>query len=357
MSDDSLDSDVTTLGWDAIDGALKSIYGDQEPKHFGTLIKYFMGGPDPLDGISAYKRLEPTPHWHYVSYGLSELYDKTSTDPNISGYGLELTFRLACAHDEEEPPTWPMNLMQNLARYVFQTGNDFIPGQWGNLNGPIMLGSDTLLCSIAFIEDPELGEIQTPYGSVDFLQIVGLTQDEEDAGKNWSIAKLLEVFAPHMPPLYINDIGRTSMMLHADVQQAVDDGIKTDGSSTGEIFTNSVQWSEQKRLFRKPIVTLEVGAGPITELLQLLPMRLPFDKDVKLISGDKLAGFSASDTNRAETKGSLLFIDLTPESLNAFLRQVKPHAGTYDIEGTNLRMVVTQTKIRNADGNIIEVIG
>ncbi|SFS61966.1 hypothetical protein SAMN04488601_1012771 [Paenibacillus sp. 453mf] len=42
-------------GWDAIDEALKPIYGDQEPKDYGTLLPYSLGGQDPLDGISAYK--------------------------------------------------------------------------------------------------------------------------------------------------------------------------------------------------------------------------------------------------------------------------------------------------------------
>lgn len=40
-------------GWDAIDEALKPIYGDQEPKDYGTLLPYSLGGQDPLDGISA----------------------------------------------------------------------------------------------------------------------------------------------------------------------------------------------------------------------------------------------------------------------------------------------------------------
>jgi suppressor of fused len=35
-------------GWDAIDAALQNIYGDREPKHYGTIIPYMLGGPDPL---------------------------------------------------------------------------------------------------------------------------------------------------------------------------------------------------------------------------------------------------------------------------------------------------------------------
>ena len=64
------DNDVSTPGWDAIDVALEQLYPDQEPRHWGTVIKYMLGGPDPLDGISAYLHEDGNGgrHWHYVSY-------------------------------------------------------------------------------------------------------------------------------------------------------------------------------------------------------------------------------------------------------------------------------------------------
>ena len=53
-----------------------------------------LGGQDPLDGLSAYKAESPFPHWHIVTFGFSELYEKESENPDYSGYGFELTFRL-----------------------------------------------------------------------------------------------------------------------------------------------------------------------------------------------------------------------------------------------------------------------
>jgi len=47
-------------GWDAINAALEPHYGDQEPLHWGTIVRWPMGGPDPLDGLSAYRA--PGPH-------------------------------------------------------------------------------------------------------------------------------------------------------------------------------------------------------------------------------------------------------------------------------------------------------
>ena len=114
------EEDVEAIGWDAIDSVLLPIYGGREPRHYGTILPMMLGGNDPLQGISVYKNLLPEPHYHFVTYGFSELYEKESEDPELSGYGFELTFRLACdASDPEEPPRWPLNLLQNIARYVF----------------------------------------------------------------------------------------------------------------------------------------------------------------------------------------------------------------------------------------------
>lgn len=43
-----------------------------------------------------------------------------------SGFGFELTFRLKRETGETAPPTWPAELMQGLARYVFQSGKSTV---------------------------------------------------------------------------------------------------------------------------------------------------------------------------------------------------------------------------------------
>jgi hypothetical protein len=50
------DTDDVTPGWPAIDAALERLYPGVEPKHCGTLIKWRLGGPDPLDGLSVFPR-------------------------------------------------------------------------------------------------------------------------------------------------------------------------------------------------------------------------------------------------------------------------------------------------------------
>lgn len=170
-------TDFAAPGWEAIDESLRPLYGSQKPLHWGTLLGYRLGGPDPLDGISAYRREEPVPHWHFVSYGLSELYEKESKDLELSGYGFELTFRLARSLGESTPPVWVLNFLQNLARYVFETGNTFGRGHHMSANGPIALDVQTAIRAVVFDLDPEVPSKNTPHGELDFLQVIGVTLD------------------------------------------------------------------------------------------------------------------------------------------------------------------------------------
>lgn len=64
MSDEEEFDAAEPIGWNAIDAALAPIYGDREPKHYGTILPAMLGGNDPLQGISVYKNLSPQPHYH-----------------------------------------------------------------------------------------------------------------------------------------------------------------------------------------------------------------------------------------------------------------------------------------------------
>jgi hypothetical protein len=59
-------SEFYATGWDAIDEEANRIYpGQDNPKHYAALIKWRLGGPDPLDGISVY---DGGDYWHFVTY-------------------------------------------------------------------------------------------------------------------------------------------------------------------------------------------------------------------------------------------------------------------------------------------------
>ncbi|VDL23610.1 unnamed protein product [Hymenolepis diminuta] len=128
------------LGLQAIYRACYRLYPDQpSPLQVTALRKFWMGGPDPLDYIYMFSNpgspeARSSPHWHYVTNGLSDLYGdarlhncSTSAD-GPSGFGFELTFRLRREPGEKSPPTWPAHLLQSLARYVFRSQAQLLPG-------------------------------------------------------------------------------------------------------------------------------------------------------------------------------------------------------------------------------------
>lgn len=45
-----------------------------------------------------------------------------------------------------------------------------------------------LMCS-----DPQLGKVQTPFGEVDFVQIVGITKEELQAAQHWNGPGVLDI--------------------------------------------------------------------------------------------------------------------------------------------------------------------
>ncbi|BEP94314.1 hypothetical protein GmRootA79_26980 [Acidovorax sp. A79] len=366
------DTDAPSPGWDAISARLDQLYPGQEPKHFGTLISHMLGGPDPLDGISAWRRTDPVPHWHFVTYGLSELYAKESDDPEVSGYGFELTFRLAmepgevAADPNAEPPAWALNFLQNLARYVFQSGNVFRDGHWMTANGPIALERATQICSMGFVTDPELaGPLATPNGSVDFLQVVGFTLEEERAAKQWRTRNLLEVLLPHMP-LWVTDLGRASLLAHPAVRQQVEEGLWRDGSASGFLFTDVLGVKQVKRLLRKPITLITLGARQVEELVTLLPLRLPFGRTLRVAGHEwqlllEPAAAGADGSNAVEWQGeseNALVLRLTDATVQQLAQTLEPRQGSYVLPLLpQVEWVVQKTTIKDSTGKVVDVIG
>lgn len=200
------------VGWLSIDEVTDKLYPDQEPNHYATVIKYILGGEDPLDGVSIYKSNNQQEHYHLVSYGMSNLYyDTESADSEFSGWGFEFTFRLAPFEDDNDDPKWAVSLMQNLAKYVFDSKNWFEEYHFIPANGPIRLDTETDITAIAFVEDTEMGTIDTPNGKVQFLQMVGITTSEYEQLKqnsNTNETKILLDRLKEKNPLLITDLKR-----------------------------------------------------------------------------------------------------------------------------------------------------
>lgn len=347
------DKEPEARGWNAIDDALREVYGDVEPKHWGTVVPYFMGGKDPLTGLSAYRDVDDGNSWHFVTYGFSELYEKESEDPEVSGFGFELTLRLV-ADDVEEQAPWVFNFLQNLARYVFETGRCFGEGHTLPANGPIRTDSDTKIVGIAFTLDPQLGQITTPNGSVEFLQVVGVTDDELEAIQHWNARSFLELAAGKNPKL-VTDLDRNSLLEDPEFAEKVAARTAQEGASCGELYADRFTF-KVSRWTRACI--LRLGAFLVEDLTRRLCGRIPFGRDFVMASDLAAVAFIASEHNRWTVEGESLRIELTAETATALRETLQPKAGTYEVPGLErLTIEVERTEIKDNDGNVTKVVG
>lgn len=177
--EEKAEQEIDARGWDAITEAFEKLYpGQENPLHFAVLIPWQLGGKDPLRGISAY---DGGSYWHLVSYGLSELYEKESEDPEWSGYGFELTLKLRKAGlaDEQTELQTICGIFQALARLTFQKGEIFEPDEYiytGQTQGMDSRQQSKLTGFITALD--EAGEIDTPNGKVKFVKLIGATDAE-----------------------------------------------------------------------------------------------------------------------------------------------------------------------------------
>ena len=347
MSDET---ELNQAGFDAIAEVMHRLYPDQDGLYYGTIIPYTLGGDDPLDGVEIWKSEHSIPHWHYVTYGFTELYEKESEDPEVSGYGFELTFRLKRGK-EKQPPTWPVSLLQNLARYVFSSGNAFGPGHHMNANGPIALETDTQLTALGFRTDPELGELDTPNGHFMFLQVVGLTEDEMDAMMCWNGEKFL-VELERQIPLCITDLSRLSMMENPSLRAAWQAGMNLDGSSTGFLYMD-----ELEAKLENGHSALRLGAGHDQTLVRMLRARVGKGRTLFLQSRNQAVMLRPGKQANVHEKDGLPVLTLTKEALEELCGVLQPHAGTYALSTFPMTVELTPTTIMDRNGNVIKVIG
>ena len=189
------DDDLCAYGWDAITECFDRLYpGQTEPLHYATLIKYSLGGPDPLDGVSIYDGGE---FWHFVTFGFSDLYTKTEgEDPEWSGWGFELTLKLKkYPWIDDSEMKCIAGVLQTMARYVFGNGVGFKPYEyiWTKQTEGFDLNGKSKLTGFAMLPD-EAGVIETPNGKVEFICVVGLSDRELRgiADKEFTTREILE---------------------------------------------------------------------------------------------------------------------------------------------------------------------
>jgi hypothetical protein len=211
------DHPIDAPGWDVIDRWVGSHFVGQVPHQFSSQTAYELDSPNPLPAITVWQTKAPK-GWLYVTYGLSELFDKTSGDPSMSGFGFELSLRIPGlpgeAPADAQPPVWPLRMLQSIGSHILNTGEGFDSGHAIDLGGSLVPPdsdgpADSKLTGLLCLPDPVLGKIDTIHGSLLFMRLFGVTEDELAIMVKLDLGSLVACVA-ELSPMAVTDPQRGS---------------------------------------------------------------------------------------------------------------------------------------------------
>ena len=187
-------------GMDAIENEVKRVHPLWEnTRYYTPKIAWESGGTEPLEQISIHKEED---YFHFITYGLTELHDKESKDQTKSGFGTELTLKLKRGEyknqsEEQKELLYIVLLLQKFAKYIIQENSIVKPYEdtylvkGSSLRKSIgidIAGTSNIVAFIT-VPDKDLQSLETPYGRVDFIALIGITKKELQAIRNRKITE------------------------------------------------------------------------------------------------------------------------------------------------------------------------
>jgi hypothetical protein len=177
-------------GWAFIEALFGELYPGQTPRHAAL-----PSVPEPdlrlgratVEGTHVY---DAGPVWHYVTLGLTDLYDQSDASLGPNGIRCELSMRVA-KHGSIEPPLWPVAFLGRIASYVRQSS--VLARAVGFRTGPIAgAPPEAGLEGVVALLDPEIRPRPGPFGKVGVILLVGLADQElAEMEKQGGVARLI----------------------------------------------------------------------------------------------------------------------------------------------------------------------
>jgi Suppressor of fused protein (SUFU) len=176
-------------GWAFVESVFADLYPGQAPRHAALPIapsRELQLGRASVEGTNVY---DAGGAWHYVTLGLTDLYDQSDASIGPNAIRCELSMRVA-KRATAEPPLWPVAFLGRIASHVrqgavlaqavtFRTGS--IPG------APPEAGLEGVVALL----DPGIEPRPGPFGKVGVILLVGLTGRGLDEVKSAGAAKLV----------------------------------------------------------------------------------------------------------------------------------------------------------------------
>lgn len=165
-------------GLEAIEKVFNQKFGVENKLYFSPFRSKSKGGSDRLEGVGIY---DDGVCYHFVTYGLSDLYEKTTQTKEISGLGCELTLSLKKegVQNLDREIHNICGILKTIAQLADEKNQPILPGACLSLG--IEQGFDLGRKSElrGFMTAPnEIPPIDTPFGKVLFVKLVGITEPE-----------------------------------------------------------------------------------------------------------------------------------------------------------------------------------
>jgi hypothetical protein len=176
-------------GWAFIEGLFAELYPGQIPKHAALPVAPQNGlrfGRTSVEGTHVY---DAGHAWHYVTLGLTDLYDQSDASVGPNGIRCELSMRVA-KRGSAEPPLWPVAFLRKIASHVSQ--GSVLAQAVAFRTGPIPgAPAEAAFEGAVALLDPRIEPRPGPFGKVGVILLVGVTARQLDEIGRGGTARLI----------------------------------------------------------------------------------------------------------------------------------------------------------------------
>jgi len=201
-------------------------------------------------------------------------------------------------------------------------------------NASIAMNQNTKLRNLLFRQDPILGNLNTPYGRFEFLEMVACTDEELVVANSWNTRGMVSILAINNP-LCVTDLARDSVLSNPEIKRQVEGGRERDGSSTGVLYAvNQIQWQLEKK---NTSVKVTLTSLLMEKLKLVLKGRIPFGRDLHLLSESQQLFFVTAKDGKPKAyvdkdQTNRLVSEVTKE-MALKLCEIPCEVGIYPLEG------------------------
>ncbi|HEY4394406.1 MAG TPA: suppressor of fused domain protein [Polyangia bacterium] len=176
-------------GWAFVESVFADLYPSQTPKHAALPVapsSELRLGRASVEGTHVY---DAGSAWHYVTLGLTDLYDQSDASIGPNAIRCELSMRVA-KRDSAEPPLWPVAFLGKIASHVRQGAvlTQAVTFRTGAIPGA---PADAGLEGVIALADPKIEPRPGPFGKVGVILLVGVTGRELDEMTGAGTAKVV----------------------------------------------------------------------------------------------------------------------------------------------------------------------